>query len=499
MAYIISDNDNLLAPRITNTNIARHHADYDKYNSEWSDLFDFYKAGFDLDIKKVLTKFFREDDKEYDYRCNVTPYINFPRSIIEFLPKMVFEQDITWNLPAYADSNALPLMDIDINGTMLDKYVKEMIILSRCVGKMYTLVDISGIDGDRRPYVVTYLPTSVINWRKSRDGFDWIVFEETNTVQPQITDNPEEVKTYRYWSRNEIAVWEVRKNSYRLIHNVPNDIGEVPVVEFSPLVNLSGLNIVDSGFYDLVQVNRAWTTILSNMLLNMILQNGQLVLPTESVVEATKSGYGDANIDPSEIERTEAKKMKLNSAITEQGESKGTSRIIAPANTIPQHLDGMNAMMDLMYKIGGIAYMDDRGESGVTKSYRFKETKSNLAHLADQGEIYEKNIIYFMARMKDKTRTVNMDDIKIEFERDYDTETILDKINQIKAVGDTFLSWSETFLKAFLEERLNSMIKNVDNKARQKIAAEVGAMVYDKALMKSLSTSPPASGSNLTI
>lgn len=498
MAYIINENESLLAPKISNTSIVRHHVDYKKYHTMWADLFDFYNAGFDLDIHKVLTKFFREDDQEYNYRCDVTPYINFPRSIVEFLPKMVFEQDITWNLPAYADANALPLMDIDINGTMLDKYVKEMIILSRCVGKMYTLVDITDIDSDRRPYVVTYLPTSVINWRKSKDGFDWIVFEETNTVQERITDDPEEVKTYRYWSRDEIAVWEVRKNSYRLIHNVPNDIKEVPVIEFSPLVNLSGLNIVDSGFYDLVQVNKAWTTILSNMLLNMILQNGQLVLPSETVNEATKSAYTDANIDPEELERTEAKKMKLNSAITEQGESKGTSRIIAPANTIPQHLEGMKAMMDLMYKIGGIAYLDDRSESGVTKSYRFKETRSNLSHLADQGEIYEKNIIYFMARMKDKTKTVNMDDLKIEFERDYDTETILDKINQIKAVGDTFLSWSETFLRAFLEERLNSMIKSVDNNMRTKIAAEVGAMVYDKALLKNLSTTPPAAGSNPT-
>lgn len=449
--------------------------EWSKYNEIWDEMLLYYNGGIDLRMDIVLTKYFREDEREFEYRCKTTPYMNFPNQIIEFIPKMVFQQDVSYDIP---DQVAGILNDVDRKSTSLVKYAKESIILSRITTKIYILVD---IDDDGIPYCVRYMPSNVINYKKinNQDDFEWIMFKEINDYQENITDDIQTRTTYRYWSKTEIAVWEsIGTSEFTCIYNVANIMGEVPVIEIAS----------DNLYYDLVKINKSLMTTYSNMGLNILLQNGLLILP-EYLLEA-RGHYTDNNMTDDEVERKLIVQLKTNSALPETTESNGITRIIAPANTIPQHIQAMEAILQYMYKVGGIANLDDRNESGITKSYRFKETKATLEHCADKSETLMRNIVYYLMRMSNIKHVTKIEDIIIRIERNFDIGTMMEDILQLQAIGKTILASSSTFLGEFVKEKLSSLIRNIDNDNTLKIQDEIKAIVYDTAIINQLRSAP---------
>lgn len=487
-------------PNLTNTisnsiklkDLQRKHPDYTKYVKYWEYGKKIYRGGYELSLEDILPKFYREISEERQFRAAITPFVNFAKKIIEYMPKMVFSQDVN-RVGDYTKDFESFITNIDLNGGKIKNFNKDLIKLKRAVGKMILLVE-STKETPYAPYIVTYYPENLINWGIKNKEYDWVVFEESNYLQDKIFNEPVNIKTYRYIDRNEIIVWECYKNKLSVKNGFPikNPINEVPVVIYDNTYNQAGLKMVDYQFYDIAKICVAFINVLSSLMMNIFLQNGIMILPDDEVEE---HGMQDSTIGKflnkfgwSNLRSLRAKQMSLNSALIENERTKGLTRILNPSNTIPQHIQTLEYLMTLMNSVGGIGNLDERGESGITKGYRFAETKSNLNDLADYAEQKEKDIIYFGLKWSNvnSNKKIDKNKIFVNYERNYDITEISDVFKDLKEAEETVLIHSQTFMKEFSENSSKIILNDIDDAKCKQISEEIASEVAKLGLIKQL-------------
>ena len=149
------------------------HPDYDANAAAWLRARDVL-AGEDA-VKAAGTRYLprldAQTDEEYDaYKMRASFFNATGRTADGFLG-MVFRREPTVRLPERVAGVAGALRvfteDVDLMGTSLYSYSKNVVAEVVAVGRAGTLVDWEG-EGERRAYVVRYTAEQIINWRVER-------------------------------------------------------------------------------------------------------------------------------------------------------------------------------------------------------------------------------------------------------------------------------------------------------------------------------------------
>ena len=152
------------------------HADYDEHLEAWQRIRDVL-AG-DRAIKRAGEKYVARLDSQTDeeFRAYVDRgfFYNATSRTVSGYVGMIFRRDPVLQLPDKSVSlhPALKMFvnDVDLLGTTLDSYAKNIINDVVSLGRSGTLIDWQG-EHENRAYLSMYAADSILNWRQTRiDG-----------------------------------------------------------------------------------------------------------------------------------------------------------------------------------------------------------------------------------------------------------------------------------------------------------------------------------------
>ena len=173
------------------------HADYDENLAAWQRIRDVL-AG-DTAIKSGGAKYVARLDSQSDdeFRAYVDRgfFYNATSRTVSGYVGMIFRRDPVLLLPekSAALHPALKAFvnDVDLLGTTLDSYAKNIIEDVVSLGRAGTLVDWNG-GKENRAYISMYAAESILNWRETRiDGhlkLSLVVLSESAPVEASGTD-----------------------------------------------------------------------------------------------------------------------------------------------------------------------------------------------------------------------------------------------------------------------------------------------------------------------
>ena len=173
------------------------HPDFDANLDSWQRIRDVI-AG-DAAIKRggdsYVARLDSQSDDEFEAYVNRGFFYNATARTVSGYIGMIFRRDPVLLLPD--ESAALhPVLklfvnDVDLLGTTLDSYSKNLIAAVISVGRAGTLVDWHG-EPENRVYLCHYRPESILNWRQVRiDGhlkLSLVVLSETAPGVPSDGD-----------------------------------------------------------------------------------------------------------------------------------------------------------------------------------------------------------------------------------------------------------------------------------------------------------------------
>ena len=470
--------------------ISQERREYELFKNIWSFNKRMCIGGLEVDLNQELPTFYREHQEDKTFRCKITPFINFSKKIIAALPKMVFAQDVQRS-GDYVNFFMDWANSVDFDGTTLKQFVFDIILLQKSIGKMAVLVDSQDAG---KPYCVSYFPENIIRWNWVGSTLDWVVIRETEFVNDSIENAPYEKEIFRYYGRDEICAWETtKKNELKIMEGFPkvNVLKMVPIVFFNSFSKKHGLSIQDYSSWEMNKLNLAIINILSCLLLNTSSLNGILVLPDDEIeraganLDATASQilakYGEG-----ELRKRSAEKLSINQALIEDINTKGITRIVSPANTIDQILLVMSTLIGMMKDYSGIANLQENNESGIAKSYRFEEMKSNLNNLADYAEQKERQIIKIALKIMNPFKEYDIEKINVEYERNYSVKDFVDIFDEITKAEQSLLMTVPAFATGYYTDKALQIRPELQPEELETIKSEISKMVAQMGILSQL-------------
>ncbi len=173
------------------------HADYLENIEPWQCIRDVL-AG-DRAIKRAGEKYVARLDSQTDdeFRAYVArgSFYNATARTVSGYVGMIFRRDPVLQLPSKSAALHPALKtfinDVDLHGTTLDSYAKNLITDMVSLGRAGTLVDWDG-EKENRAYLSPYAAEAILNWRQTRVGgelkLSLVVLSESAPGQPNEAD-----------------------------------------------------------------------------------------------------------------------------------------------------------------------------------------------------------------------------------------------------------------------------------------------------------------------
>lgn len=207
--------------------VNHRHREYNEYAPLWKRARDVlegqdavHKAG-----EAYLPKL--KDQEETDYKAYVkrAGFYNASWRTIAGLLGMMFRKPPTTELPGQIETYA---DDIDMAGTSLETFARDVALEVLSVGRVGILVDHPAVDGVQplsvaaaealglRPMLKTYKAESIINWKYGRVRNHWVLVQVVLEEEIEEADGPfktDEVTQWRVLSLDESGFY--RQQVYR--------------------------------------------------------------------------------------------------------------------------------------------------------------------------------------------------------------------------------------------------------------------------------------------
>ena len=195
------------------------HADYDAHFETWERIRD-VMAG-DSTIKRAGARYVARLDSQTDdeFRAYVNRgfFYNATARTVSGYIGMIFRRDSVLQVAGGAATP--PFLqtfsnDVDLLGTKLDSYAKNVITEVVTVGRAGTLVDWQG-EPDNRAYLSLYRAESILNWRQIRINghlkLSLVVLAETapgepNPDDPFVVEDMPQIRVLRLVDSSELMV-----------------------------------------------------------------------------------------------------------------------------------------------------------------------------------------------------------------------------------------------------------------------------------------------------
>jgi len=173
------------------------HPDYASNCDSWQRIRDVVLGDPAVKARgeKYVARLDSQTDAEFQAYVNRGFFYNATARTVSGYIGLIFRRDPVLLLP---DKSAVlhavlkgVVNDVDLLGTTLDSYSRNVISSVICVGRSGTLVDWHG-EGENRAYLSLYSAESILNWRQIRiDGhvkLSLVVLAETAPGQPKDDD-----------------------------------------------------------------------------------------------------------------------------------------------------------------------------------------------------------------------------------------------------------------------------------------------------------------------
>src|SRR5712671_3637646 len=173
------------------------HPDFASNCDSWQRIRDVVlgDAAIKAGGEKYVARLDSQTDQEFQAYVNRGFFYNATARTVSGYIGLIFRRDPVLLLPDKSAALHAVLKgvvnDVDLLGTTLDSYSRNVISSVICVGRAGTLVDWHG-EGENRAYLSLYSAESILNWRQIRiDGhvkLSLVVLAETPPGQPKDDD-----------------------------------------------------------------------------------------------------------------------------------------------------------------------------------------------------------------------------------------------------------------------------------------------------------------------
>jgi hypothetical protein len=171
----------------------------------------------------------RESDDNYERRCEEALSWGISQAIVDLFAQYLFLHPIEREFGRLADDELFErfLADCDYLGNGMDVRLREDSKWAGVYGHVGYLVDrpaevsssrAEDVAQDRRPYIVRYFPTAILDWAFRRES------GHLNLTYVKLLDSD---GSYRLWWRNKWEVWRISENGEPVLEDSgTNEIGE---------------------------------------------------------------------------------------------------------------------------------------------------------------------------------------------------------------------------------------------------------------------------------
>lgn len=422
-------------------------------NDEYELLHDAYYGTGMFAAGGALQKHPREDTKNYNFRQQLSYFLNHTAPIINACVDPIFKDTISRN---YNEGELFEtfLKDVDRLGTTLQEFMRYNATQAKMYGVMYVLVDnvseigetvADQVNNRQLPYLVAIEPKSVYKWLVNDIG-ELDLFTYTTTV----FDDEGKAKTqYHEWTRTS---WTVRNEEQKVIATGEHKLGKVPIVQWFGRSSRKIDILPPPEYLAIARTNHQVYHLCS--LLTQILN-----MQTFSTLTLPDNGQGVDDIT-----------LGTNNVLMYPAESSHAPAFIAPDRGPAEIIMAVIKMLvDDMYRLSGINSVIgvQEAKSGVAKQWDFERTNQRLADFSVQCESAEKDII----ELFELWTNMNVD-YKCDYPREFKINDITDSLAQSQAVLDLGLG-SNTLKVETGKKVLDSYMPNIEPETFDEIVAEI--------------------------
>lgn len=194
------------------------HPESKEHLKTWNFLEDSYKGGDEYREGRYLFKRELEDSPVYDARIIEAAFDNMCSPVVDIYTSYLMTSKIGRNYGKLSGTMFDDfLRDTDFDGRSYEAYWRVNSRMASIQGVVGTLVDkppsnaqskADEIEGNIRPYYVTYKAPSIYDWKYERIGgkimLTYLVLEEDS--------GEKDVEQFRVWTRTDWAVWHQKKD-----------------------------------------------------------------------------------------------------------------------------------------------------------------------------------------------------------------------------------------------------------------------------------------------
>lgn len=303
-----------------------------------------------------LMRFQYETQNHYEERIKLANCYGYTKIIADSYRFLFEGADKTLTIEGVDDTQLEQLKtDIDGNGTPLDAFAAKVFYNILLDGVGYI-----GSDNTDRPYLYCIPRTSLQNKGSDKDGLAFFIYE---TFKQNITGIKAEQVAVKYvFTREELAEYEEQDDQLKLVNEVPNELGRVPVISCELTDQTPLMQPVASIDLNLMNLDSEMRSIIRN-------QAGLafLVLPQE--------------VDLDALTDTTVIQMPRGADIARP------DWIGYPAAGLGAHFEYIEFLQNTLYEISRLRRQQkNQVESGLAKALDFTQTRAVLNAGADAVE-----------------------------------------------------------------------------------------------------------------
>lgn len=457
-------------PQVANISI-RKHPQYDESVRLWDFLLASYRGGLGMQGRAGMSeaqarslkpagyyaglfRFKRESVDDYLVRVAQTPYRPYARKIIQ-----AFGNYVTKNDPEREGVESMQdfIADCNLKGTPLTRATQNELILQASLGEINILIDMpmpdrpifSRYDAQQariRPYSITVMPQSIVDWSIGMDGkYEWVIIECRYINNSPYEERSETITERMFWDKigwqryRSISNDNGKFEDFKLDAEGEHPCGECPVIRVAAEDIDNTPLTPESWAYDLFDMNRAIYNLESIDLVNLYYQTfGQLIVP--------RTAMGTEE---------DIKIASVSEAMTESTDENGITRIIQPTGAEAAAIGNkINSLKIEMYNVAGLLHRSDSRapETAESKAWDFQEVNQFLVALARTADWIEREKIRLAGLWQGKAV-----DAQITYPKDFAVEDLAATtaaILDLKQIGFS----SETGRKAVVKKVFRSLL-----------------------------------------
>ena len=395
--------------------VSRRHPDYNESTQRYDYLVRAYLGGEYVRAGEYLDKYPREALDVFRARVQRAYWTNYTAAVVNSYVSEVFR--VAPAREVSGDAAEEFVADATGAGQTLTEVMRGALTRALAGGVAYMSVD---LDADNAPYVHDIHPDNLLDYSEARDGLNWALVAESERVDSDPDADAQTLRRYRLWTREEVRVYD---HNGDIIRRMPNSAGVVP------LVSLRGS---DSKLpvADIVDANRRIYNLSSQL--------------DEILIRVTFPQFYIQDVIDEETD-TEQRAIEIGTGkvlALPPGTSTPPGFVAPPDGPAKLQMEERERLVKMIYSLAGLQRHDPdgiRAQSGVAKSYDFKETNARLSGAAAATERAELQIFDLLRRYGKLAGTALGGEPNVTYKKDFEMQPFSERLEEYLKLTDATL------------------------------------------------------------